>query len=180
MTAAAFGRSPELGEADFEAFFLQEYGRVVAIAYQIVGERSEAEDVAQEAFASLVRRRRWVPSGSSWLRVAAAHLALNHVRARKRRLERELRTHRLALRYREGDERASDPQDIVDRAYDRSCVRLAMSRLPIRDARLLALRYGGLSYREIGETLKIDVGHVGTLLARAQRAFRKEIERVTT
>lgn len=77
---------------------------------------------------------------------------------------------------REARERASDPMAILDRNQSRALVRAAMLRLTERDAAVLALRYSGSSYREIGEMLGIDVNQIGTRLARAERAFRKEIE----
>jgi RNA polymerase sigma-70 factor (ECF subfamily) len=42
-----------------------------------------------------------------------------------------------------------------------------------KTARLLVLRYNGLSYAEIATTLEIAPGSVGTLLARAEAEFQK-------
>ena len=41
-------------------------------------------------------------------------------------------------------------------------------------AELLLLRSDGLSYEEVASALELNPGSVGTLLGRAQRAFRKE------
>jgi DNA-directed RNA polymerase specialized sigma24 family protein len=49
-----------------------------------------------------------------------------------------------------------------------------MLRLPERCAMVLALRYAGCSHLEIAQSTGIPVEQVGTYLARAQRAFRKE------
>jgi RNA polymerase sigma-70 factor, ECF subfamily len=43
-----------------------------------------------------------------------------------------------------------------------------------RQAELLLLRSHGLSYEELASTLHLNPASVGTLLARAQQAFRKE------
>jgi hypothetical protein len=40
----------------FERLFLAEYGKVVAIAYRVLVDRGEAEDVAQEVFLDFHRR----------------------------------------------------------------------------------------------------------------------------
>jgi RNA polymerase sigma factor (sigma-70 family) len=56
-------------------------------------------------------------------------------------------------------------------------LRTALQRLRTRDAEVLALRYGGLSYAEIAETIGIDVRQVGTRLSRAERALKLEVER---
>ena len=53
-------------------------------------------------------------------------------------------------------------------------VRFVLSVLPWRQSALLILRHEGLSYLELAATLQMNPGSVGTLLARAQQAFRKE------
>src|SRR5579864_892750 len=74
----------------FERLFLQEYPRVVAIAYRVLADRTAAEDVAQEVF--LQFHRSLSPDSeraSGWLHAAAVHSALNVIRADKRRTRRE-------------------------------------------------------------------------------------------
>jgi RNA polymerase sigma-70 factor (ECF subfamily) len=161
----------------FDRLFVAEYARVAAIAFRVVGDRADAEDVAQEAFAQCARSgRAGRPGAAAWLATAAVHHAINLLRSRRRRIAREMSEHRLTGSLREARERSADPTAILDRDQSRALVRAAMLRLSERDAAVLALRYSGSSYREIGETLGIDVSQVGTLLARAERAFRKEIE----
>ena len=43
-------------EAVFRAFFLQHYARIVAILVRLLGDRSHAEEVANDAFWRLYRR----------------------------------------------------------------------------------------------------------------------------
>jgi RNA polymerase sigma-70 factor (ECF subfamily) len=43
-----------------------------------------------------------------------------------------------------------------------------------QQAEILLLRGNGLSYQEVASTLGLNPASVGTLLSRAQRAFRKE------
>jgi RNA polymerase sigma-70 factor, ECF subfamily len=43
-----------------------------------------------------------------------------------------------------------------------------------RQSELLLLRSQGLSYEELAATLNLKAASIGTLLARAQQAFRKE------
>jgi RNA polymerase sigma-70 factor (ECF subfamily) len=64
-----------------------------------------------------------------------------------------------------------DPQEELARAEDRTLVRAAIAKLPERQGRLLLLRYAGLSYAEIAGALDLAPASVGTLLARAERAF---------
>ena len=64
-----------------------------------------------------------------------------------------------------------DPQDELARAEDRALVRAAIAKLPERQGQLLPLCYAGLSYSEIAGALDLAPASVGTLLARAERAF---------
>src|SRR5437899_10430246 len=74
----------------FERLFLQEYPKVVAIAYRVLADRTAAEDVAQEVF--LKFHRSHSPDSehaSGWLHAAAVHSALNVIRGDRRRAQRE-------------------------------------------------------------------------------------------
>src|SRR5260370_41597878 len=70
----------------FERLFLEEYPKVVAIAYRVLADRSAAEDVAQDVFMQFHRR---VSPGdkraAGWLHAAAGHSALNGIRGEPRR-----------------------------------------------------------------------------------------------
>ncbi len=156
----------------FEELFLLEYGRVANVALRILGDRAAAEDVAQEAFAAFSRRAGAIGENSrGWLCSAAAHGALNELRTRRRRDLREHAVVRLADR-----STMPDPSETVAREEDRATVRAVLRRLPERSAALLALRHAGLTYREIAVALRLDEAQIGTLLTRAQSAFRKELD----
>jgi DNA-directed RNA polymerase specialized sigma24 family protein len=78
MTAATEPVSPQPAVAAFDTFYGAEFGRVTRIARRVVGDRAEAEDVAQEVFAALARRTRALePNVPAWLHVTAVRLALN-------------------------------------------------------------------------------------------------------
>ncbi|HHX45726.1 MAG TPA: hypothetical protein GX714_17355, partial [Chloroflexi bacterium] len=57
-------------------------------------------------------------------------------------------------------------------------VRAVLRRIGKRQAALLVLRHSGLRYREIARVLGVAPGSVGTLLARAERAFMCQHERM--
>lgn len=165
-----------LGRA-FDQLFVAEYPAVVGIASRVLGDRAEAEDVAQEVF--LAFHRSHSPTAEyapAWLHRAAWHAALNKVRGRRRRERREL-ADQASLR---PDTWAGDPQRLVEQAFDRAFdarrVRQAMSKLPSRAAGVLALRYSGLSYAEVAQAMGISVGQVGTVLRRAEARLKREVE----
>jgi RNA polymerase sigma-70 factor (ECF subfamily) len=64
-----------------------------------------------------------------------------------------------------------DPHGEALRAEERAAVRAALAELPERQGKPLLLRYAGLSYAEIAGALDIAPASIGTLLARAERAF---------
>ena len=122
--------------------------------------------------------RRPAPSNGE-LRVAAVRRALNLLRSRRRRVERELTDFRLQRTSQQQTEHAADPLAVLAQTEQRAMVRAAMVRIAPRDAEILALRYDGATYREIAEALGVDPTQVGTRLARAEQAFKLEILRAT-
>lgn len=163
---------PATTPAGFEQFFRAQYPEVVRIAWGVVRDAHLAEDVAQDVMIAAERRFRALVGcehAVAWVRVAAVHLGLNAVRGQRRRDER----HR---RVRAAPHAASAEELVVDRE-DESEVRQALARLPLHSATVLLLRHSGLSYAEVAEAMDVKVGHVGTMLRRAEAALRKEVER---
>jgi len=178
--AGKWAHAPQVEVADpFEQLFLAEYPKVVSTAERILGDRAEAEDVAQEVFYAFHKRH---PADASyakpWLHRAATHTALNMVRAKRRRRNHELEESRQSARLgrNEGEQ---DPLEEFEAAERRVEVRNAMAQLPARSASVLAMRHGGLSYSEIAESLDCSIGQIGTMLRRAEAALKKELQRET-
>ncbi|GIE95304.1 sigma-70 family RNA polymerase sigma factor [Paractinoplanes rishiriensis] len=155
---------------DLEQVFRSAYPRVVAVAARVLGNRSEAEDIAQEVFLTFGRSA--VPAGEAggWLSVAAAHTALNHLRTGRRRASREEAA---------GDGQVVTPDiaDAVVSSDERRRVRAALARLPRKQAVALVLRHSGLSYVEVAAALDLSPGSVGTTVRRAESALREELNR---
>jgi RNA polymerase sigma-70 factor (ECF subfamily) len=154
----------------FEGFFREQYPVVVRIAFAVVGDAYVAQDVAQDVFLAALSRFP-DPAGTdhagAWVRVAAAHTALNAIRGERRRQRRQQLT---------GAEPApAGPEEKVLELESRAEVRQALSRLPRRSATILVLRHNGLSYAEVAAAMNVKVGHVGTMLRRAESALRKEL-----
>lgn len=181
VAVSGWGMTRQAVADPFERLFLAEYARVVAIARRVLADGDEAEDVAQEVFVQFHRRHAPdAPYAASWLHAAAVHTALNTLRGKRRRVQRESNEARAVQRLQAGADAALDPQRALEDGERRREVRAALIRLPSRSAAVLALRYSGLSYAEVGAALGVSAGQVGTLLRRAEDALRKEITRAAS
>jgi RNA polymerase sigma-70 factor (ECF subfamily) len=162
---------PQSSLPAFERFFREQYPAVVRIAFGVVGDDQTAQDVAQDVFISAFKR---FPDpdesdhASAWVRVAAAHTALNAIRGERRRDRRQQLS---AV-----EVPPIGPEETVLDRESRAEVRRALSRLPRRAATVLLLRHNGLTYAEVAEAMNVKVGHVGTMLRRAESALRKELQ----
>jgi RNA polymerase sigma-70 factor, ECF subfamily len=150
----------------FERLFERHYATVYRALYGLLGNREAAEDMAQETFLTLLRTPPPAEPGAhlaAWLCRVALNRGYNTLRGERRALAR-------AERLAEPDT-APGPEEAVGRGEDRARVRAALAHLPEKQAKLLLLRHAGLSYAEVAQALGVAAGSVGTLLARAERAF---------
>lgn len=165
----------------FEASFQQHYARVYNVLFRLVGNRAEAEDLALEVFSRLWERALAEAAGEhlgGWLYRVATNLGFNALRSARRR------SHYEAISYENSAGAASasraagalDPAQAAELADERAQVQAALRQMKPRDAQILVLRHSGLSYKEIAAALEIAPGSVGTLLARAERAFEQVYE----
>ena len=70
------------------------------------------------------------------------------------------------------------PEQQAEAAELSDHLRIAMARLPTRQAEAFCLRWiEGMSYEEISERLEVEVNHVGVLLHRARKRLRQLLDR---
>jgi len=166
------GPPPGATFSAFERFYRENYATVVRIAYGVTGDAQAAQDVAQDVFVSAFRRfpdPDSAPEAVGWVCAAAAHTSLNSIRGERRRDRRQQQCAAAPP--------PDSPEDSVLAAESRAEVRRALQRLPRRSAAVLVLRHSGLSYAEVAEAMNVSVGHVGTMLRRAESALRKELQK---
>jgi RNA polymerase sigma factor (sigma-70 family) len=163
-------------EAAFEALFREYYPRITRLLVTLVGD--QAEDVAQATFLQLYRHPpRESGEVGAWLCRVATHLGYNALRGRRR--WRQYRDLLATLTDGAGwQEQAPSPEERTQQREMEQQVRAALRQLKEREATILALRYSGQSYQEIAAVLGVSVSSVGTLLARAERAFSKVYARM--
>jgi RNA polymerase sigma-70 factor (ECF subfamily) len=170
-------RMSEGDMASFDAVFYQHYDRVYGLLFRLVGNRVEAEDLTQEvfmklynhAFAKSVFKQNREHHIGAWLYRVATNMGYNAIRGRKRLWQRNVWL-------------VPDPDDNprpeveVERMETKTAVRQTLARLPKRQTQLLLMRQMGLSYAECAEACGVAPGSVGTLLARAAKAFAELYE----
>jgi RNA polymerase sigma-70 factor (ECF subfamily) len=162
-------------ELAFARLFEQHWDAVARLMTRVVGDPEQAGDVAQEVFVQLFRKPPALGEAPlrAWLFRVALNRGYNALRADRRRRTREDVVARDPSASLAGD---AGVLEEANRAEERDVVRRTLLRLPARQRECLVLRAEGLTYAEVAGALGVAPGSVGTLLARAERAF-KEIYR---
>ncbi len=153
------------------------WSAVYGLLFRLVGEHAEAEDLTLESFWRLYQNAPRLESDgarAAWLYRVATNLGLNALRGRKRRQHYENQAGRQIIE----ENSQSDPSTALERAEETTRVRATLAQMKPRAARLLILRYSGLSYAEVAAALGIAAESVGTLLARAEREFEAQYRQV--
>ena len=152
---------------DLETIFRAQYERVARVIARVVQDRARAEELAVEVFLKLWRNPQAQDGNTEgWLYRAAVRTGLDELR----RQTRQTRYERLLGFVR----RVPTPEEIHAANQEQERVRLVLGVIAPRQAELLLLRSHGLTYDEVASALNLNPASVGTLLSRAQHAFRKE------
>jgi RNA polymerase sigma-70 factor (ECF subfamily) len=152
---------------DIEAIFRAQYERIARVIARVVRDRARAEELAVEVFLKLWRNERAQgENAEGWLYRVAVRTALD-----------ELRRHARRTRYESlagFGHTTPTPEQIHAATEEQEKVRAVLATIERRQAELLLLRSNGLSYEEVADALELNPASVGTLVSRAQQAFRKE------
>ena len=143
----------------FDAQFDHLWNRAYGVAYVVLGDRGESEDVAQETLArALVRWKKVSAYAEAWVVRVAGNLSIDRVRQRQRK--RGLPT---------GDLPPLDAQRVD--------LQRALLALSSKQREVVVLRYlVDLPEAEVAETLGCSVGTVKTHASRGLAALRKSLE----
>jgi RNA polymerase sigma-70 factor (ECF subfamily) len=162
----------------FEAFLLEYQDMVYATAVRLLGNRAEAEDVAQAVFMKAFERFDQVgtsPAAPGWLKTVTTNLCLNHLsryRSRWRFFSELGREESHAV-----DARTSSAGQGVEGLSDReAALEVALRRLPAHQrVPIVLFHFDDLSYQQIADRLKISVGKVKTDIHRGREALREAL-----
>jgi RNA polymerase sigma factor (sigma-70 family) len=170
LEAATSQTSAPSTPLDIESLFRARFDRIARVIARVVRDPARAEELAVEAFVRLWRTpKAHTPQAEAWLYRTAVRLGLDELRRQTRRARYE---NLLAV-----IRCIPTPEQLHAAAEEQDRVRTVLASLPARQAELLLLRSHELSYAELAAALDIHPASLGTLLARAQKSFRKEYVR---
>ncbi len=156
---------PLVGRKDPEAFevlYDRHGGAAFSLAYRIVGDRTAAEEVTQEAFISVWRSgaRFDATRGSvrSWLLSVVRNRAIDFLRSKAGKAPKLDFDDETVLEQRPAAERTEEEALRRETAVE---VRGAIGNLPGEQAKVIQLAYfGGFSHSEIAQILSLPMGTV--------------------
>ncbi len=152
---------------NFDRVFRAQFERITRVIARVVHDQARAEELAVEVFVKLwTTHQAHGDNVEGWLYRTAVRAALDELRRRTRRARYERLTGFLR--------RIATPEELHHTSEDQERVRRVLAALAPRQSELLLLRSDGLSYEELASALDLNPASVGTLLSRAQQAFRKE------
>jgi RNA polymerase sigma-70 factor, ECF subfamily len=149
-------------EALYDAHAVAVYRQALAV----LGSTADAEDVVQEVFLNMVRRRGGpITDVRAYLLTAARHQACSILRERRRDEEGQP----LLV---ERPSRSDDPAE----AADRHVVRQALLALPAEQRQVVMLRiYEQLTFEEIGRAVKVSLNTVASRYRYALKKLRQAL-----
>lgn len=156
--------------------------RVYNVAYRMLQNKHDAEDVTQEVFLEAyksLKTFRGESRLSTWLYRISVNRALNH--QRKKRLQRwlafDFEASELSFEATGLPEVADvGPDGELERKDTERIVQGAINALPGRQRTALVLhRYDELSHEEIAEVMGVSIASVESLLHRARQALARKL-----
>lgn len=144
--------------ADLEALYDAHHRQAIGLAYRILGDLGDAEEVVQEVFLSAWRTQHQYDaargSTHAWILAMVRNRSIDVLRSRRRRPVQPL-------------PEGVDPADTLDvpaeaaSNVDAAAARVALNALPPEQKQVIELAYfGGLSHTEIATQLAAPIGTV--------------------
>jgi len=162
----------------FDALYRRNYDWVQRLAYQILRNQQDAQDIAQDAFLRVIAsRNNWQATArfKTWMHRIVVNLCLKRQKSLRRQeaisLEELLEDFDelpLGLLSPEGD-LARETAEVLQDAF---------SHLPERQRQVVELRLQGYSIPQIARLLGCSRGAVDALLHRARKSLRKRLDKV--
>ena len=162
------------GDTESFEMIIRTHSRTLfAVAYAVLQDRAEAEDVVQETFVRAWNKRRWMRDPAkfpAWLTTVARNRACDIIRKR-----RTLATMAGGPELADTLASPSDPSTSGDEMHAQ--VQTALGSLPEQHRTALTLRYlEGMDYLTIERTMGLSNGALRGILGRALATMRKTLK----
>lgn len=155
--------------------------KVFQICFRMLGNRQEAEDLAQEAFVRAyvnIRSFNITMKFSTWLYRIATNLCIDRLRKKKPDyyLDAEVAGTEGLNMYSQIASDMAKPEEEVESLELQETIQVEIMKLPEKYRSVIVLRYiEELSLKEISEILDLPVGTVKTRIHRGREALRKQL-----
>jgi RNA polymerase sigma-70 factor (ECF subfamily) len=170
--------------AAFEQLIERHQGLVAGTVARMLGDNSEAEDLAQQVFVRVWKSaRRYVPRAkfTTWLLKITRNLVFNELRRRRRHALIPLQTEAGGEEMQLQDERSQAPDAALLENELQGAIEAAIGQLPETQRMAVVLRrFEELSYDEIADVLELSVPAVKSLLFRARTELRERLKSYLT
>lgn len=162
----------EQPELALKVLYDEYYNYICSVVYKMVGDSSLAEDIAQEVFVEVWKRRESLDVNLSlrgYLRRVAVNKTLNHIRAKKMNFEDET-----AVLHIPSTENST--QKILEAKDLEKVINDSIDSLPDKCRVVFGLsRFEELSYKEIYHELGISIKTVENQISKALKLVRKAV-----
>ena len=172
------------GQGDHEAFeelVTRHQHAVVGTVAKMLGNASEAEDIAQQVFVRLWKSApRYKPTAkfTTFLFTITRNLVFNEARRRQRKKEHSLDEQEDEWHRQVPESEQGQPDAQLLQSEMRAAVDQAIQSLPEKQRLAVVLRrYEQMPYEEIAKVLDLSVSAVKSQLFRARTALRESLER---
>jgi RNA polymerase sigma-70 factor (ECF subfamily) len=158
--------------------------KVYQLSFRMLGNRHEAEDIAQEAFIRAfvnIQSFNLNLKFSTWIYRIATNLCIDRIRKKKPDyyLDAEVAGTEGLTMYSHIPSNTSLPEDDVESLELQELIQKEISKLPEKYRTVIVLKYiEELSLNEISEILDIPLGTVKTRIHRGPEALRKQLRHV--
>jgi len=156
--------------------------KIYFLAYDILGDHHEAEDISQEVFIKVfrsLRNFRRDAKMSSWIYQITANTCIDALRKKKSKPQVNLEYFNhvsLQNNLAGGGTRVQNPELSSEASIMQHKIQNALHKVTPKERTVFVMRhYNDLKIKEIAETLQVSSGTVKSLLFRALKKLRKEL-----
>lgn len=163
----------ELDISAFEALFKLHYSSLCLTAIRITGDKAIAEDMVQEVFLQVWKKRETIQIESSlkaYLHKSVIHQSLNYHRQQKALIERQ------QIHFLDRDEDINPIEQQIFSKDTQTKIDQVINCLPEGCRRVFVLsRFEQMSYKQIASTLNISVKTVENQMVKALKVLRAHL-----